>query len=385
MPSKTEQFVGRESELDQLKSILSRFAAAPSLKAGLNIVSLSGSGGVGKTYLLDTAFEEARAALKQAVIVKIDASNENALKEFALMVDQMLAPTELPAPAKAKHDYFPATRALLRRQLQLIGMVETEISNNKEISDQAKSVAKAIYRFSPALKYIPKYGTAAAMALKGMEAIKAEDYIEPALDVLSSLSALKDTGGIFANPLTKRRFTALRHSPYEAISEAYVSDLSAILQSYQKRDILRLTHTSIEGLNRFVLIVDDFEVVGRVLGSFLVEGLLPKLKNALFSTLVIILGRDSVYDANKDFAHHLAGNITELIKLEPFSQGDGVKYLMGFGYTENEAVDWYSKSRVRCSRFLDQEIRESRQDESNRTQTLHGGVQGHSRGSSEHW
>jgi hypothetical protein len=345
MSAPTKQFIGRDSELEQLKSVISKFAAAPASKAGLEIVSISGAGGVGKTYLLDTVLEETRTALKQALILKVDASNEHLLKEFTLIVDQMLAPTELPAPAKAKHDYFPATRSLLRRQLELIGMVESEISNNKDLSEQGKTMAKALYRLSPAIKYIPKVGPAAAMALKGMESVKAEDYIEPALDALSALTALKDDSGWFSNPLTKRRFTALRHSPYEAVSEAYLSDLSAMLQSYQNKDWWQFTHSPMEGVNRFVLIVDDFEAVGRVIGTFLVESLLPRLKNASFSTLAIFLGRDSVYDANKDFAHHLAGNINAVIKLEPFSKAEGVKYLKGVGYTDKEAADWYEKSR----------------------------------------
>jgi hypothetical protein len=139
--------------------------------------------------------------------------------------------------------------------------------------------------------------------------------------------------------------TALRHSPYEAIADAYVSDLSAMLESYQNKDRWQLTHSSIKGLNRLLLIVDDYEAVGRVIGKFMVESLLPRLKNASFSTLVIFLGRDSVYEADKDFAHHLAGNISELIRLEPFSESEGVKYLIGAGYAETEALAWYRKAR----------------------------------------
>lgn len=340
------QFVGRVSELDQLKQHIQKFAAAPSSTNGLQIVSVSGSGGVGKTFLLDEVLDETRTILKQALMVKVDASNEHLLKEFTLIVDQMLAPIELPQPAKAKHDYFPASRSLLRRQLQLIGMVEAEISNNQELSDQIKSVAKALYRLSPAIKFIPKVGPAAAVALKGMETLKFEEYVKPALDAIEGLNSLKEKGGLFANPLTKRRFTALRHSPYEAISEAYVSDLSAMLRGYQKDDRWRrLTHPPINGMNRLLLIVDDFESVVRVIGTFLVESLLPRLKNASFSTLVVILGRDSVYEADKDFAHHLAGNTVEPIRLERFTESEGVKYLMEFGYTEAESREWYRKSR----------------------------------------
>ena len=344
MATKENPLIGRDSELDQLKQHILKFSAANASAAGLQIVSISGTGGVGKTFLLDAVLDETRDALKQALTIKVDASNEHLLKEFTLIVNQMLAPTELQPPAKAKHDYFPASRSLLQRQLQLIGMVESEITNNKELSDQVKSVAKALYRLSPAIKFIPKVGPAAAVALKGMEMVKVEEYIEPALDVLVSSKALSEKSGLLGN-LTKRRFTALRHSPFEAVADAYLSDLSAMLAGYQKKDFFRFTHPPIKGLNRLLLILDDYEAVGRVIGRFLTESLLPRLKNAPFSVLVIILGRDSVYEADKDFVHHLAGNISEPIRLEPFTEPEGVKYLMGFGYTETESREWYGKSR----------------------------------------
>ena len=257
MATKENPLIGRDSELDRLKQHIGKFSAANASSAGLQIVSISGSGGVGKTFLLDAVLDETRETLKQALTIKIDASNEHLLKEFTLIVDQMLAPTELPAPAKAKHDYFPASRALFRKQLELVGMVESEISKNKDLSDQVKNVAKALYRLSPAIKYIPKCGPAVAGALKGMENVKAEEYVEPALEALTSLKALSDNRGFFVNPLKKRRFTALRHSPYEAIADAYVSDLSAMLEGYRNEDFLtRLTHAPIKGLNRLLLIVD---------------------------------------------------------------------------------------------------------------------------------
>lgn len=76
---KSEQFVGRNNELDQLKEHISKFAAAPAGASGLQIVSVSGSGGVGKTFLLDEVLDETRGELKQALKITIDASNEHLL------------------------------------------------------------------------------------------------------------------------------------------------------------------------------------------------------------------------------------------------------------------------------------------------------------------
>jgi hypothetical protein len=140
MSAATPQFIGRVSELEKLKEILNTFAAESASESGLKIVSVSGCGGVGKTYLLDSVLAETGPGLKEALILKVDASNEHSLRDFALIVDQMLAPRELPPPALPKHDYFPAARSLLSRQLELIGLVESEISNNKHLSEQAKTM-----------------------------------------------------------------------------------------------------------------------------------------------------------------------------------------------------------------------------------------------------
>lgn len=345
MPAPASQFVGRDSELEQLKRLFNDFAAAPATKTGLEIVSISGCGGVGKTYLLETALSDAREALKETLVLKVDATNENALKDFALIVDQMLAPRELPPPAQPKKEYFPQTRGLLSRQMELIGLVEVEISGNKQLSEQIKTAAKALYRLSPAIKYIPKVGPAVAATLKGMESLKAEEYVEPALNALDSLQALKDETGFFTNHLRKWRLSTLRHSPFEAVADALVADLNKALFVPAPDGFTLFDQGNIAGLNRLVLLVDDYEAVGRVIGTFLVQSLLPKLKNASFHTLAVVLGRDNVYDADKDFAHHLAGNITALIKLEPFSKEEGVKYLKGVGYADHEASEWYEKSR----------------------------------------
>ncbi len=344
--NKKPQLVGRNSEFDLLKEHIQCFAAAPASPGGLKIVSLAGSGGVGKSFLLNAVMDETRGALKEALTITIDARNEHFLQDFNLLIDQMLAPIELPLPAKAKHDYFPASRSLLRRQLKLFSMVDAELSNDQGLSEHVKTAAKGFYRMIPVLGLIPKYGPPLAVTLQGLEVVKAEEYVEPALKALNALKSLRENeGGWFSNRLTKNRFTKLRHSPYEAISDAYVSDLSAMLRGYRKEDRWSLTHPPVKGLNRLLLIVDDYESVGRVIGTFLIESLLPRLKNASFSTLLIILGRDSVKDADKEFDKSLAGNIVEPIRLEPFTESEGVKYMMSFGYTEGESREWYEKSR----------------------------------------
>ena len=338
-------FVGRETEFGKLKSIFEEFAARPSRDGGLTIVGLSGYGGVGKTYLLEKVREETREQLSSALQISVDASNEEHLQDFTTLIDYRLAPLELASPANPRNDYFQSTRRLIRKQTRLTAMVNDELESKDNLDDHIKAFAQWLYRLRPMLEHIPKAGALVSVGLKGLEDIEAEKAIAPAIKALKELRSLSDDQGWFRVPLVKRQLQSLRKDPFEAFGEAYFSDLTAMLAEYQKRDRWKLTHSSIAGLDRLLFIVDDFEATGTALGDFLVKSVFQRLKNARFATLAIVVGRDDLIDANSDFSIHLGGSLKPQIRLEPFSQDDGIRLLKESGYGEKDAEGLYSKSR----------------------------------------
>ena len=51
---------------------------------------------------------------------------------------------------------------------------------------------------------------------------------------------------------------------------------------------------------RFMLVLDDYESLEPVLGTFLLDELLPRLRDAAFETTLLVVGRDRVRDSGGD-------------------------------------------------------------------------------------
>ena len=78
------------------------------------------------------------------------------------------------------------------------------------------------------------------------------------------------------------------------LEEALISDLSAILFKYQEKDWFKPKQKKIIGIDRLLLILDDFEVLQFPLLEFLIGYFLQELKNANFESTLIIIGRDQL-------------------------------------------------------------------------------------------
>jgi hypothetical protein len=92
-------------------------------------------------------------------------------------------------------------------------------------------------------------------------------------------------------------------------------------------------------------VIDDYETTGLVLGDFLLSHLLGEFAKAPFPTLVIILGRDDLYNAHPEFAHHWSHAIRARISIKPFTLEEGVQYLTQAGYETAQARDLYYKTK----------------------------------------
>jgi hypothetical protein len=115
------------------------------------------------------------------------------------------------------------------------------------------------------------------------------------------------------------RSTALRNAIKEnacrPLADALHSDLSAILAGYRSKDQFEATHSKIEGIDRLLLILDDYEMLQKPLGEFLVGYLLPALRSANFESVVMILGRDQLEATHPAWDQHFKPNLLERIAL----------------------------------------------------------------------
>jgi hypothetical protein len=174
--------------------------------------------------------------------------------------------------------------------------------------------------------------------------MKLEEYAEPAAELLKNLKALNTSTkrhfGRLSIPLRDRLIT----DPFSTVADAYETDIRARLVGYDWRKVSRLLNRPARGINRFMLLLDDYESVSAVLGDFLVAHLFPKLVAAPYPVLVIIVGRDDLCNADMQFGKDLAPFIKDRIALQPFTREEAVIFLKQAGYDESESEILYAES-----------------------------------------
>lgn len=334
---------GRITETEKIQQVLNTWLAAPKESNWFGILGISGYGGVGKSYLLNSVLGDQHLESRDVFRVQLDGSSKPLLADFFGMVDQKLAPrTVIFKGSKPDEDQFPETRKLLNSQRRLTAKVEKELE--KTGSAAVVKAAKALYRFGPLISKIPTAGPFLAAVLEKSEEYKFEDYAVPAADLLKSLPAM--------NPVRSWPFRKLRMSPLEllaikpleTISSAYESDVRARLKGYDGRNLFKLMHGRARGVNRLLLIFDDYETTGAVLGNLLVDHLLQDFSRAPYPVLAIVVGRDDVRDVDPEFSRSLSTFVKDRIQLEPFTRDEAIMFLETAGYTKEEAAQLYAES-----------------------------------------
>jgi hypothetical protein len=86
---------------------------------------------------------------------------------------------------------------------------------------------------------------------------------------------------------------SIKSDPLGKITSATFSNITAVLTGYNSKDILKPMLPKQPGIDRLLIIIDDYEALQEMFGRFLMNHFLPLLRDATFETTVIILGRDT--------------------------------------------------------------------------------------------
>lgn len=338
-------FIGRVSESERIHHVINEWIAAPAKTGNLTILGISGYGGVGKSFLLSTVLAEQKLETRDVFHVTIDGSDKPLLTDFMAMVDLKLAPRDMRFKgSNPNDDQFPQTRNLVESQRKLTAKVVEELDQSSG-PEEIKRAAKALYRFAPMVEKIPAAGRTLATALELAEKFKVEEYAAPAADLLKSLSALAPKRRRLFGKLKLSARDRLAIDPFATIAEAYETDIRARLVGYDGKNLFRILHRPAKGINRLLLVLDDYESVSGVLGDFCVAHLFRRLMEAPYPTLVIIAGRDDLRNVHPEFGKSLAPYIRDRIQLEPFSREEAVTYLKNAGYDQENAEKLYAESK----------------------------------------
>lgn len=110
-----------------------------------------------------------------------------------------------------------------------------------------------------------------------------------------------------------------------------MSDLSAILKKYRPADRKKAMHSKMAGIDRLLLIFDDYEKLQETLGEFLAVHLLRSLRSANFKSTVILLVRDRLEATHPEWDQHVKPNMLPRIALAPLSRVEMDEMVASFG------------------------------------------------------
>jgi hypothetical protein len=102
----------------------------------------------------------------------------------------------------------------------------------------------------------------------------------------------------------------------------------------------------IDGQNyrRLLLLLDDYESLEPVLGTFLLDELMPRLRDAAFETTLLVVGRDRVRDSGGDrgagtsWKQHYAPNLVADIELKHLTKEESASLIRSRIGDVDEAV-----------------------------------------------
>lgn len=288
---------------------------------GLAICGISGAGGIGKSYLVEHVLSSLEPAKAGLLTLRIDAAQAQARGDFFALVDGQLARRSLPPPADARIDYFSETRRVAAAHRDLVARVTKELEVEgapEDVRRAAIALLKAAHLLN---KAIPKTREYVDVAKFNLEPDAVSDGLDVAWDTIESLKTLRESDWL-PEPVRARLglslASRLKRDLYGVTADALVRDLNAALVVRSQENSFKKAQRSIPGLDRLLLVIDDYEAVGATLSDFLISSFVPRLAEASFATMLIVAGRDDLEDTHPGWGQHCKRYLTEQIRLRPF-------------------------------------------------------------------
>lgn len=330
----TEHFVGRKNAAKQLQSVL---IGEKKSGGNLAIQSIEGPGGIGKTCLFDHVADGIDLTSRNYLILRIDGNSlsvDTVEQAVIGLIDSATAKVSLNHTPRY---YFPTVQHVVKEIESIRIKAAAEFKKNHEDEYANKDFQKFLNWSLSAGEKINDAFPDTKKHVNFQKAKNLQPLIEEALPLMKSL---REESPRFWERLGVGGSTALRNSikmnACAALSRAFLSDLSAILSGYQTKDALKATQPKIEGIDRLLLILDDYEKLQNSIGVFLASHLLSGLNSAKFESVVIILGRDQLEATDPSWDQHLKKNLLPRIALTPLLQSEMNELVESYGVEESE-------------------------------------------------
>ncbi len=315
-------YAKRPSEVKRLEKLLTEGSE------NLSICSISGPGGVGKTYLLDHVLSKLSPRALNYLTLRVDGSNPEKSSDFFGLVADQLAKRSLPPPAKMSRDYFPNTRNIDDLHKRLLSDVEKELMDSGLDPETRAAILSLVKIAHVCNEWMPVSNIPVKLVLSTIgneEAVKkALDTVGPIIDsLIINHPPILDP---FFDLLGVSKRNRVKKDLYGVTADAFIKDVQVAIGA-PGRSKVSLTHPPIKGLKRLLMVIDDYEALHPVIGSYLIGALMPRLSEADFQTVMIICCRDDLDATDPSWNQHRKSFFKEDIRLMPFSE-DAAKSLM---------------------------------------------------------
>jgi len=169
-----------------------------------------------------------------------------------------------------------------------------------------------------------------------------KQQLNAALDLLEKAKAYgpesRFLGGFMPDIQGRGRRNRLRAGIESALADGLVGDLAAILTGYRSEDRRKPTASKVAGLDRLLLIIDDFESIADKLNPFLIDHLVPLLSRSKFETLLVVLGRDRLSDTHTGWRQQHESSLIGEVRLAPFSREEGEQFVRESGVADDATI-----------------------------------------------
>lgn len=328
----TEHFIGRKNAIKQLQDVL---LGQKKSGGNLTIQSIEGPGGIGKTSLFDHVFDSVDFKKQNYLILRVDGnslSTDMVDHAVTTLIDSAKANNPLKNPPR---HYFPTVQNVSNNIESIRAEFSDEIkrkSPEKEINyarliNLAMSMGETINEISPKTKSYINFEKISPL----------QPIVNEAMPILESL---QEESPSFFERLGIGNSTALRNAIKKdacaEISRAFFSDMSAILSGYQNKDFLKASHSKLHGVDKLLIIIDDYEKLQYPFEAILVNHLLSSLKSAEFESVVFIIGRDQLEATNPAWDQHLKKHLMPRVELTPLSMNEMYEFVEAYGIDKED-------------------------------------------------
>ncbi|HEX3760004.1 MAG TPA: hypothetical protein VHW23_14915 [Kofleriaceae bacterium] len=335
-------FVGRADSLKTLQGWLRDDSPA---HGKTRVGSISGSAGIGKTFLLDHALRETDLRDRRYTTLRVAAAT-NMLPTLARVVEDLAASakvlssktTEFPKVTECRH-------ALEWMDRQAQEEVERGVAHDTEL---AKAVAELYGLARGLVQFVSLPPAAVVKAVMSFVQPKHVEHVVRLVQKAIAYQTEKPRG--LRGRSEARLRNRLRNQLEKTLAEALVADLGRALS----RGILFPKDEADRG--RLLLVVDDYERLSEVAGDFMLRHLVPMLAQASFDSVIVVLGRDRLVDTHPGWRQHCQPHLLGDIALAEFTHQEAEQYVRGRGVTDPEKVQRIVRDTAGYPFLLESEV-----------------------------